>query len=101
MVSSEAEKKSDPVNLSNSKRTVTGKVVSVKMDKSIVVLVERKVKHPLYGKYVKRSTKICAHDENNVCQEGDKVRIVECRPISKNKTWRLLDVVETSVSATM
>ncbi len=82
-----------------SKRTVTGKVVSNKMDKSIVVLIERKVKHPIYGKYVKRSTKICAHDEANTCNEGDTVRIVECRPISKRKTWRLLEVVEASVSA--
>ena len=75
-------------------RTVTGRVVSNKMDKSITVLVERKVKHPLYGKYMKRSTKLCAHDENNVCAEGDVVSISACRPLSKNKNWRLVEVVE-------
>lgn len=75
-------------------RTVTGKVVSNKMDKSITVLVERKVKHPVYGKYITRSTKLHAHDEQNVCQEGDVVTIVECRPLSKTKTWALVAVVE-------
>ncbi|PNK60321.1 30S ribosomal protein S17 [Psychrobacter sp. FDAARGOS_221] len=73
---------------------VTGKVVSNKMDKSITVLIERKVRHPLYGKQIRRSTKIKAHDEDNVCNEGDVVRIVETRPISKTKSWKLLDVVE-------
>lgn len=75
---------------------VTGKVVSNKMDKSITVLIERKVRHPLYGKQIRRSTKIKAHDENNVCKEGDVVRIIETRPISKTKSWKLLDVVETA-----
>lgn len=75
-------------------RTVTGKVVSNKMDKSITVLVERKVKHPVYGKYITRSTKLHAHDEQNVCQEGDVVTISECRPLSKTKTWMLVAVVE-------
>lgn len=75
-------------------RTVTGRVVSNKMDKSITVLVERKVKHPLYGKYVKRSTKLHAHDENNECQEGDVVSIAQSRPLSKTKHWRLVDIVE-------
>jgi len=75
-------------------RTVTGKVVSNKMDKSITVLVERKVKHPVYGKYITRSTKLHAHDEQNVCQEGDIVTITECRPLSKTKTWALVAVVE-------
>lgn len=75
-------------------RTLSGKVVSNKMEKSIVVLVERQVKHPLYGKYVKRSTKIHAHDENNQCNIGDTVRIEETRPISKTKSWALVDVVE-------
>ena len=75
-------------------RTVTGRVVSNKMDKSITVLVERKVKHPLYGKYIKRSTKLCAHDEKNECTEGDVVSISACRPLSKNKNWRLVEVVE-------
>lgn len=75
-------------------RTVTGRVVSNKMDKSITVLVERKVRHPLYGKYVKKSTKLHAHDENNECNEGDTVAIEECRPLSKSKTWRLAEVLE-------
>ncbi|MCW8917986.1 MAG: 30S ribosomal protein S17 [Gammaproteobacteria bacterium] len=75
-------------------RTVTGRVVSNKMDKSITVLVERKVPHPLYGKYVKRSTKLHAHDEQNECNEGDTVSIEECRPISKSKSWRLVKVLE-------
>ena len=76
---------------------VTGKVISNKMDKSIVVLVERQIRHPMYGKQVSRSTKIKAHDENNICQEGDIVRIKETRPFSKTKTWALVDVVETAV----
>ncbi len=76
-------------------RTVTGRVVSNKMDKTITVLVERKVAHPLYGKYIKRSTKLHAHDEQNVCREGDIVRIEECRPLSKTKTWRLVEVVSS------
>ena len=75
-------------------RTLTGKVVSNKMDKSITVLIERKVKHPMYGKYITRSTKLHAHDEQNVCQEGDIVTISECRPLSKTKNWTLVEVVE-------
>ncbi len=75
-------------------RTVTGRVVSNKMDKSITVLVERKVRHPLYGKYVKRSTKLHAHDEENACGEGDIVVIEQSRPISKTKQWRLVSIVE-------
>ncbi len=78
------------------KRTATGVVVSDKMNKSIVVLVERKVKHPLYGKYVKRSTKVHAHDEANDCAIGDTVTVQECRPISKTKTWRLVSVDKRS-----
>ena len=72
------------------KRTLTGKVVSNKMDKSITVLIERRVKHPVYGKYITRSTKLHAHDENNVCKEGDVVTIAECRPISKRKRWEVV-----------
>lgn len=74
-------------------RTVTGRVVSNKMDKSITVLIERKIKHPKYGKYIRRSTKIHAHDEANVCNEGDTVIIKQCRPISKTKAWSLVKVV--------
>ena len=68
------------------KRTQTGRVVSNKMDKSVTVLIERQIKHALYGKYIKRSTKVLAHDEENSCGEGDKVMIAECRPLSKSKT---------------
>jgi len=80
-------------------RSVTGRVVSNKMDKSITVLVERKVKHPVYGKYIKRSTKLHAHDANNECNEGDVVTISECRPISKSKTWKLDNIVERAAIA--
>jgi len=75
-------------------RTVIGRVVSDKMDKSAVVVVERKVRHELYGKYIRRSTKLHIHDENNECQTGDTVSIEECRPISKTKSWRLVKVLE-------
>lgn len=75
-------------------RTITGKVVSDKMDKSITVLVERRVKHPIYGKYVKRSTKLHAHDENNECNIGDVVTIQESRPLSKTKSWTLVTIDE-------
>jgi small subunit ribosomal protein S17 len=64
------------------------------MDKTITVVVERLVPHPLYGKYIRRTTKVHAHDEENVCQKGDWVSVVECRPMSKQKTWRLVDVLE-------
>jgi small subunit ribosomal protein S17 len=77
----------------NSSRTATGKVVSNKMDKTITVLVERRVKHPAYGKYITRSSKIHAHDEQNECNMGDTVMVAETRPISKSKTWKLLEVV--------
>ena len=88
------------LNLSDNNQTatnasvLTGRVVSDKMDKSITVLIERLVRHPLYGKQLRRSTKIKAHDENNVCQQGDLVRIKETRPISKTKSWTLVEVVE-------
>ena len=73
-------------------RSASGTVVSNKMDKTITVLVERRIKHPLYGKYIKRSKKIHAHDEENQCQVGDTVTVVECRPISKTKTWTLQSI---------
>jgi len=75
-------------------RTASGKVISNKMDKSIVVLVERQVKHPVYGKYIKRSTKIHAHDANNDCLPGDEVTIQEVAPISKTKSWSLVSIDE-------
>jgi small subunit ribosomal protein S17 len=80
-------------------RTVTGRVISNKMDKSITVLVERREKHPIYGKYVTRSTKLHAHDEKNECNEGDLVAIAECRPMSKTKAWRLVEIIEKANEA--
>jgi small subunit ribosomal protein S17 len=74
-------------------RVLQGRVVSDKMDKTVTVLVERKVKHPLYGKFIRRSTKVHAHDETNECGIGDTVMVEQCRPLSKNKTWRLVKVV--------
>jgi small subunit ribosomal protein S17 len=78
----------------NLRKERVGVVTSDKMEKSIVVSVERKVKHPKYGKFVKKTTKFVAHDENNDCNEGDTVRIMETRPLSKNKNWRLVEIVE-------
>ena len=78
----------------NLRKERVGVVVSNKMDKSIVIKVERKVKHPLYGKFVKKSTKFMAHDEKNEAGIGDTVRIMETRPLSKNKCWRLVEIVE-------
>jgi small subunit ribosomal protein S17 len=75
-------------------RTLTARVVSDKMNKSAVVMVERKVRHPLYGKYIRRSTKLHIHDENNECRQGDTVTIKQIRPMSKTKSWALLEVVE-------
>ena len=73
------------------RRVLTGRVTSDKMDKTITLLVERRIMHPLYKKFIKRSKKYAAHDENNVCKEGDVVRVEECRPISKRKTWLLIE----------
>jgi len=73
--------------------TVEGRVVSNKMDKTITVLVERQVKHALYGKYMRRSTKLHAHDADNACKEGDVVRIAECAPMSKTKNWRVVEIL--------
>lgn len=75
-------------------RTLRGRVASNKMDKSITVVIERRVKHPKYGKFMKRSTKLQVHDEDNSCGIGDVVDIQECRPLSKNKSWRLVEIVE-------
>jgi small subunit ribosomal protein S17 len=71
-----------------------GRVVSNKADKTVTVKIERQVKHPLYGKYIKRSSKVHAHDEENSCGEGDLVRITQCRPLSKTKAWRVIEIVE-------
>ncbi len=78
----------------NLRKTRVGKVVSDKMDKTIVVAVEYRVRHPLYGKIVKRTYKLKAHDENNACGIGDKVRVMETRPLSKEKRWRLVEITE-------
>jgi len=74
-------------------RTLQGRVISDKMDKSITVLIERRVKHPMYGKFITRSTKLKAHDETNQCNAGDLVTISECAPISKSKNWKLVDII--------
>lgn len=79
-------------------RTLTGRVVSDKMNKTITVLVERKLPHPVYGKYVRRSTKIHAHDETNECKQGDLVTIAQCRPLAKTKAWRLVEIVERAAA---
>ncbi len=77
-------------------RTVIGRVVSDKMDKTVSVAIERRVKHPVVGKYIRRTSKLMAHDETNQCKTGDRVAISECRPIAKNKSWRVVDVVESA-----
>jgi small subunit ribosomal protein S17 len=78
----------------NLRKVRIGKVVSNKMEKSITLAVERKVKHPLYGKFMKKTTKLMAHDEKNECNIGDTVKVMETRPLSKNKCWRLVEVLE-------
>lgn len=78
----------------NSRKVKIGKVISDKMDKTIVVAIEESVKHPLYGKVVKRTYKLKAHDEENTCAIGDKVKVMETRPLSKDKRWRLVEIVE-------
>ena len=78
----------------NVQRTIVGRVVSDKMDKTVSVAIERKIKHPVYGKYFRRTTKVLAHDAANECKAGDRVAISECRPVSKNKSWSVVDIVE-------
>ncbi|MEJ2528516.1 MAG: 30S ribosomal protein S17 [Gammaproteobacteria bacterium] len=78
-------------------RVLQGRVTSDKMDKTVTVMIERKVKHPLYGKFIRRSTKVHAHDEANECGIGDTVLVEQCRPLSKNKTWRLVKIVNKAV----
>ena len=80
-------------------RTLTGSVTSDAMDKSITVKIDRRIKHPVYGKYISRSTKLHVHDENNQCNKGDIVVIEQCRPMSKTKSWRLVEVVEKAGEA--
>ncbi len=76
------------------RRTVVGRVISNKMDKTVSVAIERLVKHPVYGKYIRRTTNVLAHDENNECKSGDRVTISECRPVSKHKAWQVVNVVQ-------
>ena len=80
-------------NKDKAQRTIEGRVVSNKMDKTVTVLVERQVKHALYGKYIKRSTKLRAHDADNSCKEGDVVRVTEIAPMSKTKNWRVVEII--------
>ncbi len=75
-------------------RTLVGRVVSNKMDKTVSVAIERRIKHPVYGKYIRRTTKVLAHDAANECKAGDRVAISECRPVSKNKSWSVVNIVE-------
>ncbi len=79
---------------SRRQRNVTGRVTSNKMDKTITVTIERLIKHPVYGKYIRRRTKVLAHDAENACNMGDFVAIAECRPLSKHKSWKLVEIVE-------
>ncbi len=81
----------------NNRKEITGKVTSDKRDKTITIIVERKIKHPLYGKVMKKSKKFQAHDENNECKEGDIVKVSETRPLSKTKRWRLVEIVEKAI----
>ena len=75
-------------------RTIVGRVVSDRMDKTVSVAIERKIKHPVYGKYIRRTTRVLAHDAANECKAGDRVAISECRPVSKNKSWSVVNIVE-------
>ena len=85
---------SEEVTEQKVRRKIVGRVVSDKMDKTVSVAIERLQKHPVVGKYIRRTTKLMAHDENNECKTGDRVAISECRPIAKNKSWRVVDIVE-------
>ena len=76
------------------KRTLVGRVVSDKMDKTVSVAIERKIRHPVYGKYIRRTSKVLAHDAANECKTGDRVAISECRPVSRNKSWSVVNIVE-------
>ncbi len=80
--------------MEKNKKQIVGVVTSTKMDKSITVLVERRLKHPIYGKFIRKSKKFMAHDEKNDCREGDRVKIIESRPLSKRKRWNLVEIIE-------
>ena len=80
-------------------RTIVGRVVSDKMDKTVSVAIERLIKHPVYGKYIRRTTKVLAHDASNECKSGDRVAISECKPVSKNKSWAVVNVIERAADS--
>ena len=82
-----------------SNRRIQGRVTSDKMDKTITVMIERQVEHPMYGKFIRRSTKVHAHDSNNECRIGDIVMVEQCRPLSRSKTWRLVEIIESPARA--
>ena len=92
----ESQQASKETEQEKSRRTIVGRVVSARMDKSVSVAIERQIKHPTYGKYIRRTSKVMAHDEKNECKAGDRVAISECRPISKNKSWQVVNVIERS-----
>jgi len=85
-------------NQEQNTRTLSGRVVSDKMNQTVSVAIERRVQHPMYGKFIRQTSKVMAHDETNQCRTGDKVTIAECRPISKHKAWRIVDVVERATA---
>jgi small subunit ribosomal protein S17 len=89
-----SDKEQTPVAAEGSRRTMTGRVVSNKMQKTVAVAIERVVRHPVVGKYIRRTTKLLAHDEANACREGDIVSIVECRPVSRRKSWRVAEIIQ-------
>jgi len=93
-MSEETNKDDTKAVAEKNRRKVTGRVVSDKMNKTVSVSIERLIKHPVYGKYIRRTTKVLAHDESNECKAGDRVTISECRPMSKNKAWQVVEVVE-------
>jgi len=89
----------DQMDSKKNRRMVVGRVVSNKMDQSVSVVVERLIRHPVYGKFIRRTTKLLAHDEENSCNEGDTVAIEECRPISKRKSWQVVKIIETATAS--
>ena len=96
-MSAENEGAGNDIEEAGTVRRTIGRVVSSKMDKSVTVSIERLVKHEVYGKFIRRTTKVLAHDETNQCKEGDTVAISECRPISRHKSWRVVEIVSANV----
>lgn len=93
-----SEQNEQTVAGTTSRRTMTGRVVSARMQKTVSVAIERVVRHPVFGKYIRRTTRLLAHDEDNSCREGDLVSIVECRPISRHKSWRVAGILKRDES---